>query len=327
MMNIYDVHCHPTDSPASLEYIPSMVTTKLVVMSTCLKDMPCVESLYKQYPEKVVPAFGFHPWYSYQIYNDLDSNETCIGNFQPPNKFDHYKTVISPQPSDEFLNLLPSPFPLSTVISEIESRLARIPQAIVGECGLDKIFRIPEPDSILHDEKECEVALENRKLSKYRVSFDHQNMVLKAQLHLAVKYNRPISLHGVQCPGALYQTVMEGPKFPPSVCLHSYTGSAEFLKNNWYKSKSKKKTPETHQQAPKIYVSCSILINEKSHDELIKTIPRDRLLFESDFHKAGDYMDKLNLAILEKASKILGVSIEDLAAQVEQNVCKGFLFF
>lgn len=311
-----DAHCHPTDSPSSLHAIAAMRTRTLLCMSTNLRDMPRVESLAAAHPARVVPAFGLHPWYSHLVYDDRDPQCTV------PTKEEHYARVIAPQPPPEFVAALPAPVPLSTVVAAIEGRLAAFPRAIVGECGLDKIFRIPEPDSVKQDEDEAKVALENRRLSRHRVRMEHQIVVLHAQLELAARYRRPVSLHGVQCPGVLHETVAAGVSvsgtqaWPPAVCLHSYTGSAEFLQNNWLKT-----------EGFKVYVSCSVLVNEKVHKDLARVLPIDRLLLESDYPKAGPKMDKLNVAILEKMSGHLGVSPAELGRRVADNLHRGFLAF
>lgn len=351
-LSLYDAHCHPTDTPSCLDLIPTMKTKKLVCMSTSHKDMSCVEMLANSYPEKIIPAFGFHPWFTYQIYNDTTENKGfgSLSENKSTHKYLHYRKVISPEPSDDFIESLPDLIPLSFVVNEIESRLLKYPHAIVGECGLDKIFRIPFQESIRQDAEDAEEALESRRLSKYRVTMDHQIEILKAQLDLATKHQRPVSLHGVQCPGALYQTIMLGSSvvplmeqskkhknndkfWPPSICLHSYTGSAEFLKNNWFRKKSSSScninpgsdSKDANIKYPRVYVSCSIVINERYLSDLVSVIPDDRLLLESDFHKPGPEMDNLNHEILKKSSQCLGISPCELSQRIEKNICSGFL--
>lgn len=327
-INMFDAHCHPTDSPASLNTIPRMKTKQLVCMSTNSRDLEKVAQLATEYPDRVVPAFGYHPWFSHWIYDDTADTFSA----QLFSKTTHYKSTITPEPAHDFIDKLPEPLPLSKVLNTIEYYLEKFPNALVGECGLDKAFRIPDPATINHDTDDMSEAQANRILSIYKVTMDHQNLIFSKQMELAIKYNRPVSIHAVQCPAPIHDIVMAGFKspscdeksWPPAICLHSYTGSPDFLKSTWYKPISKKKQKALTQNGsnfklPHVYVSLSFLLNQKDLDALLPLIPSDSLLFESDYHSAGEFMDELNTKVLDKASKCLGKSALDLSKEVESN--------
>lgn len=57
----------------------------------------------------------------------------------------------------------------------------------------------------------------------------------------------------------------------------------------------------------------------KDLDALLPLIPSDSLLFESDYHAAGEFMDELNIKVLDEASKCLGKSVLGLSKEVESN--------
>ncbi|KAI8057250.1 hypothetical protein BDF22DRAFT_670385 [Syncephalis plumigaleata] len=62
---LYDVHCHIIDDdPSQYPLISQLKTQRLCLMGTCPSDWPSVRDMAKQYPEKIQPAFGFHPWFA-----------------------------------------------------------------------------------------------------------------------------------------------------------------------------------------------------------------------------------------------------------------------
>ena len=191
---------------------------------------------------------------------------------------------------------------------------------------------------------------EGRKLSPYRVSMDHQKKVLLAQLRLAGEMRRACSIHGVQAHGIVYETLSEtwkgyerhvpskkeqkraeaiakanaepeddesaarrdyGPlPYPPRVCLHSFSGPAETVKQ--YLSPS----------IPcEIYFSFSTTINTWSEsgdgkvEAAVKAVPDDRLLMESDLHTAGDKMDHY---LEEIVRKLCEIKVWELEAGIRQ---------
>ncbi|KAH8201258.1 hypothetical protein TruAng_004575 [Truncatella angustata] len=208
--------------------ISRMKARALTVMSTRSQDQDLVfkvtseqgvesqEVLFSGEPidRRIIPAFGWHPWFSYQIFDDTVPNPTYDGTEE--GKTIHYDKILSPAPSSKdgsFSVGLQEPQPLSQFINETRSRLELYPQALVGEIGLDKAFRIPESwtstEGIQQDEDLTPGGREGRRLSPYRVNLEHQTMVLKAQLQLAGELNRAVSVHGVQVHGALYNAISD----------------------------------------------------------------------------------------------------------------------
>ena len=117
---------------------------------------------------------------------------------------------IHPQCADEVDNPEPSSEIDDTWLSELRSCLLASPWSIVGECGLDNN-------------------------GSYRHAFEtHQMPIFRHHLRLAAELNRPISVHSVKADGALVDMLIEevdmGNELPPTVCLHSFSGSIETLK-------------------------------------------------------------------------------------------------
>ena len=355
-LGVFDAHCHPTDTVVSLEKISSMKTKALTIMATRRQDQHLVFDFAEQLglvddaerDRFLVPAFGWHPWFSYQIVDDLGSP---LGG--RPTRDAHYKQVIVPSPEDkEFLASLPEPRSLSQILQESRAYLQQFPLALVGEIGLDRTFRIPQTGNL--DAKHgSDPALTSggrggRRLSQYRVDMDHQRSVLTAQLRLAGELQRAVSIHGVAAHGVVYETIAatwrghekkisskrerkkaiqinpagdeesdafiasQAKPYPPRICLHSYSGGADTLKHYLQPS-----IPAT------VFFSFSTLVNFSSPSrkatDAIKAVPDDRILAESDLHAAGERMDELMEDVIRRICQIKGWSLESGVKQLASN--------
>ena len=286
-LGVYDAHCHPTDINASVEKIPAMKARTLTLMATREEDQELVASAAQRLgisketgpfhrSVRVVPAFGWHPWFSHLLFNDTEFEGTTRLNAEEKRK--HYDKVLSPPAKDDsFVNAPEEPIALSTIINQLRENLQKHPYALVGEIGIDKAFRIPEPwrreDLATRILERTGGSREGRKLSPQRVTMEHQKHILEAQLRLAGELGRAVSVHGVQAHGALYEvfhslwkgherestrrrkkqkapnkessgTTNSGTEngdtsakpFPPRVCLHSYSGGVDNLKQYFHRS-------------------------------------------------------------------------------------------
>ncbi|KAI4148875.1 MAG: hypothetical protein L6R39_002664 [Caloplaca ligustica] len=363
-LGLYDAHCHPTDTIASQDDIPKMKARVLTIMATRGEDQDIVRQFAKKYgvrretirslscegdngcPTQLVPAFGWHPWFSHQIFDD--SNPSCPGS-EIDDTARHYKAVLTPSPDDDFISSLPKPRPLSGLLDQLRESLQSFPYSLVGEVGIDRSFRLPyhwtADDETKRNESLTPGGREGRRLTPYRVQIDHQCKILKAQLNLAGELGRPVSVHGVAAHGIVFETLKEtwqgherqvlskrerkrrtsaanaranpatsdekerdkasGPQpYPPRICLHSYSGPADQLKQ--YLDPS---IPAT------IYFSFSRLINFSNRSEkakeVVKAVPNDRILIESDRHSAGDEMDRLLEDITRLVCEIKGWSLAE----------------
>lgn len=369
-LGAFDAHCHPTDTVPSLDSIAGMKTRALTIMATRGQDqrlvadfadklgitkdtVPALESTGSSEKSRgyIVPAFGWHPWFSHQIFVGAKD--------KMPSKFNHYRMAISPSPEDDdFIASLPDPRPLSDLLDQTRHYLERYPHAIVGEIGLDRAFRIPR-NEMVDNGYERDPALtpggrEGRRLSPYRVDMRHQKNILKAQLNLAGEMQRAASVHGVAAHGVVLETLEEtwrgherrpiskrerkpresvdvahqeeekseadeqsskpgDPKpFPPRICLHSYSGPADTLRQY------------LHPSVPAImFFSFSRLVNFSSTSNkavaAIQAVPDDKILAESDMHAAGEKMDDLLEDVVRKICQIKGWTLEQGLKQLRSN--------
>lgn len=362
-IGVYDAHCHPTDTMAAVAKIPAMKAATLTVMSTRGQDQDLVEqtaqSLNKTENgghDRILPCFGWHPWFSHQI---LDDTIPSNGQDAEQQKHAHYIAVLAPSPAEDpdFLNQLPTPKPLSTLISETRTRLQAFPKALIGEIGLDKAFRLPgawnQTDLENRDDQLTPGSREGRPLSPYKVKLDHQRTILKAQLQLAGEMQRAVSVHSVQSHGAVFDLLKElwtghersvmsrrqrekqrdvegalsddeanpnsGPRadrslpFPPRICMHSYSGPVEPIRQFLHKS-----------NPSDVYFSFSSVINfsgppARKVGEVIKALPADRILIESDIHVAGPEMDQLLEDVARRVCEVRGWELREGVQQLADN--------
>lgn len=243
-LGIHDAHCHPTDSLSSVASLGHMSARTLTAMATRSQDQHLVDQLAASQapaaradmrrggpPCAVVPAFGWHPWFSHLLYDDAAPQPSYDRTAQQraggaavdvddehrgtsPARAAHYQAVLAPPPSDpDFLASLPAPVALSDFIAATRRRLLSHPVALIGEIGIDKAFLLPSQwnpsAAAARDEGLTPGGREGRRLSPHRVIVSHQQAVLRAQLRLAGELGRAVSVHGVRAHGVLFDTVRE----------------------------------------------------------------------------------------------------------------------
>jgi Tat protein secretion system quality control protein TatD with DNase activity len=376
---VFDAHCHPTDIMSSIDKIPDMGARILTVMATRSHDQDLVDSvassigirdpsaLTNTSAHGIIPAFGWHPWFSYQLYDDKlppekatynPSSDDADGKAQA--KLKHYKTVLVPAPDEDFVSSLPDPIALGSLLSTLRTRLEKHPLALVGEVGLDKAFRLPTAwtteEHAARDTTLTPGGREGRWLSPYRVSMPHQQSILLAQLRLAGELGRPVSVHGVQAHGILHDTlaslwkghekavlshrqrhqiaenaedfsddgdeerdesgrkIVPAKPYPPRICLHSFSGPVEVMKQ--YLNRA---------IPAKIFFSFSACINLSTEDgmkkfpDVLRACPDDRILVESDLHKAGEEMDGFLEEMYRRICEIKGWTLREGVERIAKN--------
>lgn len=285
-----DSHCH-VSTVATAQDVEAFLAPHNVtcfVMATCHIDVELVAAL----SHRVVPFLGIHPWYSH------------LFAIEPTTKLSHYAAVLRPPPPPEVLAVLPDPILLQNHLD----RIAQLGEALqqggrewgVGEIGLDKVFRVPTNGFYGNPD-----VTENITLTSCKVSMDHQIAVFKAQLDLAERLQKCVSLHCVKAHGPFFETVS---RYSMPVILHSYSGSVEQAKA-WVR------------RVKRLYFSFSNYINgteeRRAHlKDLLQLLNRKQVLIESDMPVDRYSEDaKGYLAHLEGITLIVGI----LAEQLEEN--------
>jgi len=271
----------------------------------------------------------------------------------------HYQAVLTPSPDPTFIASLPEPRSCANYLAEARRNLVTNPAALIGEIGLDRGFRLPEAwqeaEQAQRDQGLTPGGREGRRLTPYRVSIDHQKVILTRQLHLAGELGRAVSVHGVQAHGVLHDTLaatwkghersnqskrtmkrdraareregnidgeavdddcedrQAGPTpYAPRICLHSYSGPAETIKQY------------LHPSVPAdMFFSFSTAVNfqppTSKIEDAIRAVPDHRLLVESDLHTAGERMDAMLEDIVRRICRLKGWTLEEGARRLRDN--------
>ncbi|EST05369.1 TatD family [Kalmanozyma brasiliensis GHG001] len=320
-----DSHCHPTDDPSAytssnLDELSNRIRDtpvgRLVCMSTNARDQGMVAELASRHPDKVIPCFGWHPWFAHQI--SLSD--------PPPSKEQHYHELFGiPEPAPGEKNTakeelaaiweqLPDPVSLESVSAGIRENFDRFPSALLGEVGIDRAFRIPRR-AWNYDPHRTDLDTSTPKLTKLKTPQAHQLSVLRAQIDVALQYKRNISLHSVQAAGLTVDLLSSLRNTDIAafgavrISLHSCT-----LDTNVVKSITKKHA--------NVYVGFSSTINRKQivARECLASVDRSRALVESDYHtvsgipgylaQANGYFAQLHGLDAEAAAKQLRANWE-----------------
>ncbi|KAI0828973.1 hypothetical protein BC628DRAFT_1315822 [Trametes gibbosa] len=287
LAHVIDVHCHPTDSNFAMTLeVAKSLPMRVCAMATRRSDQQLVADLARAHPDRVIPCFGYHPWFYHwiSVTPALSKEEHYHALFLPTSS-----TASSPEHVSAFerlLPLLPDPIPLSAILADLRARLTAFPNAMLGEVGIDRVCRIPyalpadppyaeqegNPDDASSDAP--------RALSPFTIPLEHQLVILEAQLALAVELRRNVSLHSVKCQAATSELLdrMKGRHGPTawlriSVDLHSCGLSPQ----TWQ---------HISKRHPNVFLSHSTAINARSasHRALAAACAPDRILVESDFH-------------------------------------------
>ncbi len=180
--------------------------------------------------------------------------------------------------------------------SKLKKYLFQYPNAGVGEIGID-------PDT----------------KGDSGVDIEEQEIIFYHQLKIAKEFQRPVSIHCRSAWGRLLKILKDIGELPGGLMIHCYGGSIE-----------------TAKELLKIgaYISFSGTItrlNNKKAADVIKNIPSDKILLETDapdllpYGIRSEINEPANLIhVLNKASEFRKQSVTLLAEQTFINTCRFF---
>lgn len=181
--------------------------------------------------------------------------------------------------------------PAPALIESLRSQLLAHPRAGVGEIGLDRLKVRDIPDAM-------------------RAAFD-------AQLDLALELNRPIVLHGAKCWGQVTAAVRAAMRranaeTPPPMLFHGFSRSDGLI-------------PDIVALGGFISVGPAVLNDHAvNYRALVRKIPRDRLLVETDRTAENAAACPAVAEVLAKTAEIIGVSVDELERLTDANAARLF---
>jgi len=202
-----------------------------------------------------------------------------------------------------------------TWLTDLETLLQKHQGCMVGEMGLCKQARFLR-------------TYEGGKQEALKMQRD----VFVQQLHLAGKYHRAVSVHCVNQQGVLLDILkeLETNMLPTAIALHSFTGTAHHVQQllKWEAT--------LRRSEPLLYFGFSHIVNygmcssDKSRRQgrlAVQSVPRDRLLAESDVHSNADVLGGTVGAVAYISWALQGVdskgadstSLEAIAALTRRN--------
>ena len=170
------------------------------------------------------------------------------------------------------------------VEEELRSKLIANPKAGVGEIGLDRL-KVRDIPPLMRE-------------------------VFESQLALALELRRPVVLHGAKCWGQVVTTV----------CRHlSHSPTPSFLFHGF--SRSDGLIPEIAELNGFISVGPAVLNDHAvNYRELVKKIPLDRLLVETDAVVGARVPTRPHIRdVLVKTADILNLSAAELEKTTDEN--------
>ncbi|KAH3903600.1 putative endodeoxyribonuclease SCDLUD_001244 [Saccharomycodes ludwigii] len=294
-MHLVDSHCHITQEYPKNN--PTACTNNDIISCFIMMTNPSDYDKIINLPSNTdkdggrifSKCFGIHPWYSH--YFTLTKNIS---------KISHYTNILTPVApkntqntliklfSEKFIQSLPDPIYLCDYITNHFYK-DNIQWHLIGEIGLDKVFTC----------KNLDIHTPGSNI-KFKVKITHQQNIFLKFVELAWQNSLPISIHSVKTHGLLYNLLVDfmkdkinstdynGNKKLLKIILHSYTGSKDLL-HMWLRNKAH----------IKVYFGISQYININKKNDIIKYIPIDNLLIETDLSVSKLSYDEQRVMLID----------------------------
>lgn len=183
-----------------------------------------------------------------------------------------------------------------TWLYDLEQRLLQNPRAIVGELGLDGFH----------------FDIETEELTS---SMELQVEAFEAQMKLAARLERPVSVHAVQCMGHMMQSLSRLKKskvgLPNKIYFHAYGGKAATIDQLMALCGRKGR---------KVYFGFAPVVNFRSPKtfDVIRKVGLEKLVLETDHEDAARVPESMAKGI-ELIAEALGESQEMVIEQTTKN--------
>jgi len=178
-------------------------------------------------------------------------------------------------------------------LEELRRVLAATPQSVVGEIGLDRVAVPPDTEPDYENQLDC----------------------FTRQLSLATELRRPVVVHSVKATKDMTDAFRLAEALPPRIFMHSFGGSADFMKQ----------LIKMRNVGDRFYFGFSSVINLRSPktQDVIKAVPDDRLLLESDLCDPSEAENELR-TMLAIIADVKGWSAKEAARITRVNAERFF---
>ena len=160
-------------------------------------------------------------------------------------------------------------------ITQLERLIKDTPEATVGEIGLDGFHFDPDTQDLTS-------------------SMEKQVEAFEAQMMIAARHQRPVSIHAVQCFGPLLTSLAKLKKsssgLPPKVYFHAFGGKLGLIDQL---------TALCGRQPGKVYFGFAPVINFRSNKtfDVIRRVGLERLVLETDHEDAACVPESMNQGV------------------------------
>lgn len=268
----------------------------IAIMSTHPRDYPTVLELSRSIPGacrsndiavKVVPCFGVHPWFLHE----LDSDDVVTRSATTP-------TIAN---DDNNSNDQETSTSTPMWLQELEHWIKSTPEAIVGEIGMDGFHF-------------------DGKTGKLTTPMGDQIQAFEAQMEIAARLQRPVSIHAVQCFGPLMTSLSKlkknqqqkrGAGLPPKMYFHAFGGKVGTIDQLLALCGTK---------PGQVYFGFSPVVNFRSPKtaSVIRKVGLNRLVLETDHEDASLVPQSIEEGI-SLIADALNVSRDEVVEQTTRN--------
>lgn len=267
----------------------------IAIMSTHPRDYPTVLELSRSIPRdcrsddiavKVVPCFGVHPWFLHE----LDDDHVAATHIAT--------TPSTTHGSDNSNNQAATSTPMW--LQELEHWIKDTPEAIVGEIGLDGFHF-------------------DGTTGELTTPMDDQIQAFEAQMEIAARLQRPVSIHAVQCFGPLMTSLSKLKMtkqvgvagLPPKMYFHAFGGKVGTIDQLLALCGTK---------PGQVYFGFSPVVNFRSPKtaSVIRKVGLNRLVLETDHEDASLVPQSIEEGI-SLIAHALNVSRDEVVEQTTRN--------
>jgi Tat protein secretion system quality control protein TatD with DNase activity len=291
----------------------------MAIMSTHPRDFDRVRQLSRELPVqrpgvRIVPCFGVHPWFLHELTSlqqeqeqkqEQEQEQADWHTMEDDDDDDSEQRQPFQNDNDNSNDNNNLPF----WITEIERMVTSTPGAIIGEIGLDGFHFDP--------------------VTKELVSpMEKQVEAFRLQMELAARLDKPVSVHGVQCYGAMMPILAQLKQQPPTSKSKSKSKSKNGLPPKIYFHAFGGKAGTVDQltalcgreTAGRVYFGFAPVINLRSPRTaaIVRRVGIERLVLETDHEDAALVPDSM-AACIRFLSETLEMEEQDVIDRTTAN--------